>query len=108
MLGAKYALAVSSCSAALFLSLMALDLPKGASVLIPGFTFAAVPSSVIHANMKPVLCEVGDNYRIDLADFAAKLPRANAVIVSHMRGHTYATLAQSGASVAFRFKATKC
>lgn len=88
MMGAKYALAVSSCSAALFLSLKALDLPRDARVLIPGFTFAAVPSAVMHADCLPVLCEVGDNYRIDIDDFAAKLPDVQAVIVSHMRGHT--------------------
>ncbi len=89
MLGAKYALAVSSCSAALFLSLMALDLEPGANVLIPAFTFAAVPSSIIHANCRPVLVEVGANYRIDMDDFAAKLTGdIRAVIISHMRGHT--------------------
>jgi perosamine synthetase len=88
LLGARYALAVSSCSAALFLSLKALDLPKGAKVLIPAFTFAAVPSSVVHADCVPVLVEVGANYRVDMADFAAKLPDADAVMISHMRGHT--------------------
>ncbi|MDX1743577.1 MAG: aminotransferase class I/II-fold pyridoxal phosphate-dependent enzyme [Ruegeria sp.] len=88
LLGTKYALAVSSCSAALFLSLKALGLPRDARVLIPGFTFAAVPSSVIHADCIPVLCEVGDNYRIDMTDFAAKLDNVQAVIISHMRGHT--------------------
>ena len=88
MMGSTYALAVSSCSAALFLSLMALDLPKEAKVLIPGFTFAAVPSAVVHAGMHPILCEVGENYRIDLKDFTEKLPQADAVIISHMRGHT--------------------
>lgn len=88
MMGSTYALAVSSCSAALFLSLKALDLPRDAKVLIPGFTFAAVPSAVIHADCQPILCEVGENYRIDLDDFAVKLPDVDAVIVSHMRGHT--------------------
>ncbi len=88
VMGSRYALAVSSCSAALFLSLKALDLPRGARVLIPAFTFAAVPSSVIHADCIPVLCEVGDNYRIDIADFAARLEDVDAVIISHMRGHT--------------------
>ena len=88
LMGAKYALAVSSCSAALFLSLKAMGLPRDARILIPGFTFAAVPSSVIHAECIPVLCEVGANYRIDLEDFAAKLPDVHAVIISHMRGHT--------------------
>ncbi|NOD29063.1 DegT/DnrJ/EryC1/StrS family aminotransferase [Ruegeria atlantica] len=88
LLGTKYALAVSSCSAALFLSLKALGLPRDARVLIPGFTFAAVPSSVVHADCIPVLCEVGENYRIDMADFEAKLDNVQAVIISHMRGHT--------------------
>ncbi|KPP87063.1 MAG: putative pyridoxal phosphate-dependent enzyme apparently involved in regulation of cell wall biogen [Rhodobacteraceae bacterium HLUCCA08] len=87
-LGSRYALAVSSCSAALFLSLKALDLPRGARVLIPAFTFAAVPSSIVHADCEPVLCECGPDYRIDLEDFAAKLPEVDAVIISHMRGHT--------------------
>ncbi|KRS16288.1 DegT/DnrJ/EryC1/StrS family aminotransferase [Roseovarius indicus] len=88
-MGTKYALAVSSCSAALFLSLKALGLPRDARVLIPAFTFAAVPSSVIHADCVPVLCEVADNYRIDLADFEARLDDdIQAVIISHMRGHT--------------------
>jgi dTDP-4-amino-4,6-dideoxygalactose transaminase len=88
LLGSRYALAVSSCSAALFLSLKALDLPRGARVLIPAFTFAAVPSAVVHADCEPVLVEVGDNYRVDMADFAAKLDGAAAVLISNMRGHT--------------------
>ncbi|MEM6579194.1 MAG: aminotransferase class I/II-fold pyridoxal phosphate-dependent enzyme, partial [Pseudomonadota bacterium] len=89
LMGSRYALAVSSCSAALFLSLKALGLAPGARVLIPGFTFAAVPSSVLHAECIPVLCEVGDNYRIDIDDFAARLDHTiAAVIISHMRGHT--------------------
>ncbi len=88
LMGSRYALAVSSCSAALFLTLKALDLPRGARVLIPAFTFAAVPSAVVHADMVPVLVEVGDNYRVDMADFAAKLDGADAVLISHMRGHT--------------------
>ena len=88
LMGARYALAVASCSAALFLSLKALDLPRGAQVLIPAFTFAAVPSAVVHAECEPVLVEVGENYRVDMDDFAAKLPGAGAVLISHMRGHT--------------------
>ena len=87
-IGSKFALAVSSCSAAIFLALRALNLPHGARVLVPGFTFAAVPSSVIHANCTPVLCEVLSNYRICLADFEDKLASAEATVISHMRGHT--------------------
>ena len=89
MLGVKYALAVSSCSAALFLSLKALELPRDSKVLIPAFTFAAVPSAVVHADCCPVLIECNDNYRIDIDDFNSKLTdEVRAVIISHMRGHT--------------------
>ncbi|MEY4983764.1 MAG: hypothetical protein RIR62_2030, partial [Pseudomonadota bacterium] len=49
---------------------------------------AAVPSAVVHADCEPVLVEVGGNYRVDMEDFAAKLPQAQAVLISHMRGHT--------------------
>lgn len=88
LLGSRYALAVSSCSAALFISIKALDLPKGARILIPAFTFAAVPSAVVHADCVPVLVEVGSNYRVDISDLTAKLDDAQAVLISHMRGHT--------------------
>lgn len=89
LMGVKYALAVSSCSAALFLSLEALGLKQGARVIIPAFTFAAVPSSIVHARMQPVLVEVCENYRIDLDDFTSKIDQdIDAVLISHMRGHT--------------------
>lgn len=84
-----FALAVSSCSAALFLAMKALGLGNGDKVLIPAFTFAAVPSAVVHAGCRPALVEVGPTYRIDLDDFEAKLtPDVRAVLISHMRGHT--------------------
>lgn len=89
LMGARFALCVSSCSAALFLSLKALGLPRDAKVLIPAFTFAAVPSAVVHAECHPVLIDIRDNYRIDMTDFEAKLTdEVQAVIISHMRGHT--------------------
>lgn len=89
MMGSRYAVCVASCSAALFLSLKALDLPRGARVLVPAFTFAAVPSSIVHADCEPVLVEVGENFRIDLEDFRAKFDDSiAAVMISHMRGHT--------------------
>ncbi|NOX40817.1 MAG: aminotransferase class I/II-fold pyridoxal phosphate-dependent enzyme [Alphaproteobacteria bacterium] len=89
LMGAKYALALNSCSSAIFLSLQSVGVCPGDQVLIPGFTFAAVPSAVIHAGAQPILVDVGDNYRIDLADFEAKLSsQTAAVVISHMRGHT--------------------
>ena len=88
VMGVRYSLAVSSCSAALFLALKSLNLPQNARVLMPAFTFAAVPSSIIHADFIPVLCECRNDYRIDLMDFKEKIKNADAVLISHMRGHT--------------------
>lgn len=88
-MGVKYALAVSSCSAGLHLSLEALALGDGARILVPAFTFAAVPSSIVNARMCPVLVEVNNNYRINLDDFKSKIKQnISAVMISHMRGHT--------------------
>ena len=87
-MGVPFALAVTSCSSALFLSLKALDIQPGERVLIPAFTFAAVPSAIVHAGGVPELVEVGDNYRIDIADFERRLDGAKVVMISHMRGHT--------------------
>jgi dTDP-4-amino-4,6-dideoxygalactose transaminase len=88
-IGVPFALAVNSCSSALFLSLRAIGIKPGDKVLIPAFTFAAVPSSVVHAGGDPILVEVGENYRIDLDDFEEKLSTdTKAVMISHMRGHT--------------------
>jgi dTDP-4-amino-4,6-dideoxygalactose transaminase len=84
-----FALAVNSCSSAIFLSLKAIGLAPGDKVLVPAFTFAAVPSAIVHAGGAPILIEVGESLRIDLGDFARKLAEdAKAVVISHMRGHT--------------------
>jgi len=89
LMGVPFALAVNSCSSAIFLSLKAIGIEPGAKVLVPAFTFAAVPSAVVHAAGEPVLVDVAANYRIDVDDFEAKLSNdIKAVIISHMRGHT--------------------
>lgn len=88
-MGSKYALAVNSASSAIFLSLKAVGVKAGDQVLIPAWTFAAVPSAIVHAGAQPILAEVGENLRIDMADFEEKMTgNIAAVVVSHMRGHT--------------------
>ena len=63
--------------------------PADAPVARLEAAFAAVPSAVVHAGAQPILVEVGDDYRLDMADFAAKLGgQIRAVVISHMRGHT--------------------
>ena len=55
---APYASAVNSCTAALHLTLEALDLPEGAEVITSAMTFCATANAIIHAGCVPVLCDV--------------------------------------------------
>ena len=73
MLGSRYALAVSSCSAALFLSLEALDLPRGAKVLDPGLHLRRGPVGGGACGLHAGAGRGRRDYRIDMADFEAKL-----------------------------------
>ncbi|MET7456769.1 DegT/DnrJ/EryC1/StrS family aminotransferase [Streptomyces sp. NPDC005574] len=56
--GARHAVAVSSCTAALELSLRALRLPAGSPVLVPAVTFCGAAQAVLHAGLRPVLVDV--------------------------------------------------
>jgi dTDP-4-amino-4,6-dideoxygalactose transaminase len=87
-IGARYAVAVNSCSSGLFLSLLACGIAPGDEVLVPAFTFIAVPSAVVHAGCRPVLVETTEDYAIDLDDLEAKItPRTRALLLSYMRGY---------------------
>ncbi len=87
-MGTKYALAVNSCSSAIFISLLCAGLQSGEKVLVPGFTFTAVPSSIIHAGGVPVLVECNSNYTVSTDDLERKITDdTKYLMLSHMRGH---------------------
>jgi len=87
-LGVRYAVAVNSCSSGLFLALQACGVEPGDEVLVPAFTFIAVPSVVVHARARPVLVEVTDGYAVDPDDLERKItPRTKALLLSYMRGY---------------------
>ena len=85
----KFALGVSSATNAIFLSLKALNVNSSSKVLIPAFTFTAVPSAVIQCGAEPVLVDITENYVIDLNDLEMKILSSGAkyLLLSHMRGH---------------------
>ena len=55
---ARNAVAVSSCTAALHLSLLACQLNAGDEVIVPAMTFCATVNAIIHAGATPVLADV--------------------------------------------------
>lgn len=86
--GSRYALGVNSCSSAIFISLLCAGLTPGDKVLVPGFTFTAVPSSIIHAGGLPVLVECNPNYTLNTDDLERKITEdTRFLMLSHMRGH---------------------
>ena len=88
--GVEDAVAVDSCTAALHLALMALDLGPGDEVLAPSLTFVATVNSILYAGADPVLVEIESLERplMSLADAASKVtPRTRAVILMHYAGH---------------------
>jgi len=88
-IGTRHALAVSSCTQAIELALLACGVGAGSRVLVPGFTFTAVPSAIVILGATPVFVECNDDYRIDLDDLARKVGEgAGILLLSHMRGHT--------------------
>src|ERR1043166_8327137 len=57
-IGVKYAIAVSSCTAALHLSLEAIGLQSGDEVLLPTTTFTATAEVVSYFGAKPVFVDI--------------------------------------------------
>ena len=89
MIGCEYALGLNSCASGILLMLMVLGVKPGDKVLSNGFTFTALPSSILRINAVPVLVECKDNWTIDLEDLERKMdenPDAKVLLLSHMRG----------------------
>lgn len=55
---AKYAVAVTSCTTALFLALKALEIKEGDDVIVPSFSFIATANSVAHTGATPVFADI--------------------------------------------------
>lgn len=84
-----YAVGVNSCSSAIVLALMAVGVQAGDQVLTNGFTFTALPSTIMRLGASPVLVETAHDWTMDLADLSAQAdahPAAKVLLLSHMRG----------------------
>jgi perosamine synthetase len=87
-IGARHAIAVSSCTAALHLGLEAVGVGPGDEVLIPTTTFTATAEVVVYLGAKPVFVDVdARTLNLDPEDAARRITaRTRAVIPVHFGG----------------------
>lgn len=85
--GAGHVVAVASCTAALHLAYLTLDLRPADEVLVPALTFAATAAAVVAAGGRPVLADVREDLNLDVAEVERRAsPRTRAVACVHMAG----------------------
>ncbi len=87
--GMPHAVACSSGTAALHLSLVALGIGPGDEVIVPDFTLIVSANTVILAGARPVLVDVdAKTWCLDPAKIEEKItPRTRAIMAVHMYGH---------------------
>ena len=85
---AKYAIAVSNCTAALHLSLMALGLKENDEVIIPDLTFVADANAVLACNAKPVVADINkENFFLSISSVKKNITKkTKAIIPVHIYG----------------------
>jgi len=88
-IGVRHAVAVSSCTAALHLSLEATGLREGDEVLVPTLTFAATAEVVTYFKARPVLVDVDPlHFNLSLEDASRKItPKTRVIMPVHFAGH---------------------
>lgn len=86
-LGVKYAQAVSSGTAALKISLIALGVKPGDEVITQAFTFVATAEAIIDVGAKPVFVNIDETLNMDPADLERAITdKTSAIIPVHMLG----------------------
>ena len=90
--GAEHGIAVSSCTAAIELSLRALHLPPGAAVLVSTMTFSGAVHAIVHAGLRPVLVDIDAETGMPTPETTRRSADASgggagAMLVLHLGGY---------------------
>ncbi|MBN2328561.1 MAG: DegT/DnrJ/EryC1/StrS aminotransferase family protein [Candidatus Omnitrophica bacterium] len=86
--GASHAAALSSCTAALHLAMLALGIQPGDEVITSPMTFCATANAIVHAGARPVFADIDPRTGlIDPTEIEKKItPKTRAIIPIHLSG----------------------
>src|ERR1022692_2342896 len=84
----KHAIAVSNCTTALHLALVALGIKPGDEVIVPAFTWVSTANAVLYCGATPVFIDVDTKtFNIDVSQLKNKITsKTKAVIPVHLFG----------------------
>jgi dTDP-4-amino-4,6-dideoxygalactose transaminase len=88
--GCRHAIAVSSGTAALHLTLLAAGCGPGDEVVVPSLNFVAAANAIAHTGARPIFCDIvgAADLNLDPADLEAAVgPATKAVVVLHYGGY---------------------
>lgn len=88
-IGARAAIATSSCTGALHIALMALGIGPGDEVIVPEITWVATANAVVYVGATPIFADVDAvTWCMDPQSLERLItPRTKAVIPVHLYGH---------------------
>ena len=86
--GARYAVAVSNCTAALHLCMIVSGIGDGDEVICPSMSYIATANSIRYTGATPVFAEVDPvNFNLDPADAESRITsRTKAILIAHQIG----------------------
>jgi dTDP-4-amino-4,6-dideoxygalactose transaminase len=86
--GAKFAIALNSCTAGLHLAMLVSDIRQGDEVITTPLTFCSTANAIIHTGATPVFVDVEkDTMNIDPEKIEGAItPRTRAIIPVHLAG----------------------
>jgi dTDP-4-amino-4,6-dideoxygalactose transaminase len=82
-IGCQFAFAMSSCTTALHLALVVLDIKPGDEVLVADFTFPATANVVVQSGAVPVLVDINlDTFTMNVDDLRSKITSRSKAIIA--------------------------
>ncbi len=87
-MGVKYALAVTSGTAALQCAMAALEIGPGDEVILPSWTWHSCFNAIVLAGALPVCAEIDESFNLDPEDIERHItPRTKVILAAHLQGN---------------------